>query len=66
MLAGVVVPIAIMPWYGISPTAWYKAWIPSSLLSKLKGFRNEEVLNADIEKQDDADQERDDESREDG
>lgn len=49
MLAGAVVPVAIMPWYGVSPTSWYKSWIPESLRSKLQVFKTLTIINSNDE-----------------
>jgi glycerol uptake facilitator-like aquaporin len=38
LIAGIIVPLAIMPWYGISPNAWYRDWIPEQVRSRLKSF----------------------------
>lgn len=53
LLAGVMVPLAIMPWYGVSPNAWYREWIPVQVRAQLKAFKNTIHSDAD-DKEDDA------------
>lgn len=39
MLAGAMVPLVIMPWYGVAPTAWYLPWIPMFVKKRMKMYQ---------------------------
>ena len=47
LLAGALVPLAIMPWYGVAPTAWYMDFIPSWLKKNMKLYKAQ--LQLDVE-----------------
>ena len=38
VLAGLMVPFAIMPWYGIYPEAWYMKWLPIFVQKYVKTY----------------------------
>lgn len=39
LLAGALVPLAIMPWYGVAPTAWYMDFLPMSVKKNMKLYK---------------------------
>lgn len=46
LLAGAMVPLVIMPWYGVAPSAWYMPWIPMFIRKKMKLYQPSLKLDA--------------------
>lgn len=39
LVAATIVPLVVIPWYGISPTAWYMEWIPIRLKRQMMAYQ---------------------------
>jgi glycerol uptake facilitator-like aquaporin len=47
LLAGALVPLLIMPWYGIAQDAWYLPWVPISIKRRMKMYQASLRISAD-------------------
>ena len=47
LLGGILAPICIIPWYGISPNSWYLEFIPMFLKKHMKYYQDNLRIDGD-------------------